>query len=95
MRLAEERGKLAAFTETGTEGIPDSTCWNDRLPPTLKTNSTTRQLAYVLLWRNANHRRKPGHHFVPYPGHPSAEDFLRFRNDPFTAFEEDLPDLYE
>lgn len=95
VRLAEERGKLAAFTETGTEGIPDSTWWTDRLLPTLKADSTTRQLAYVLLWRNANHRRKPGHHFAPYPGHPSAEDFARFRNDPFTAFGEDLPGLYE
>jgi mannan endo-1,4-beta-mannosidase len=95
VQLAKERGKVAAFTETGVEGIPDSTWWTDRLLPTLKTDSTTRKLAYVLVWRNANERRKPGHHFAPYPGHASADDFVRFYMDPFTSFEEDLPDLYE
>lgn len=95
VRLAEERGKVAAFTETGVEGIPDSTWWTDRLLPTLNADSTTRKLAYVLVWRNANERHKPGHHFAPYPGHASANDFVRFYLDPFTYFGEDLPDLYE
>jgi len=95
VRLAEERGKVAAFTETGVEGIPDSTWWTDRLLPTLRADATTRKLAYVLVWRNANERRKPGHHFAPYPGHASSADFLRFHQDPFTFFEDDLPDLYE
>lgn len=95
VRLAEERGKIAAFTETGMEGIPDSTWWTDRLLPTLTEDSTTRNLAYVLVWRNENERKKPGHYFAPYPGHSSAENFVRFYEDPFTLFEEDLPDLYE
>lgn len=95
VQLAEERDKLAAFTETGAEGIPDSTWWTDRLLPTLKTDPTTRRLAYVLVWRNANDETNPGHFFAPYPGHPSADDFVHFRNDPFTLFEKNLPDLYE
>lgn len=95
VQLAEERGKIAAFTETGTEGIPDSTWWTDRLLPVLKADSTTRKLAYMLVWRNENERKKPGHYFAPYPGHPSADDFVRFYEDPFTLFEDDLPDLYD
>ncbi len=94
-RLAEDRGKLATFTETGVEGIPDSMWWTDRLLPVLKADSTTQQLAYVLVWRNENERKKPGHYFAPYPGHPSADNFVRFYEDPFTLFEDDLPDLYD
>jgi len=95
VQLAEERGKIAAFTETGDEGIPDSTWWTDRLLPVLKADSTTRKLAYVHIWRNENERKKPGHYYAPYPGHPSADDFVRFYEDPFTLFEDDLPDLYD
>jgi hypothetical protein len=95
VQLAEERGKVAAFTETGDEGIPDSTWWTDRLLPVLKADSTTRKLAYVLVWRNENERKKPGHYYAPYPGHPSADDFVRFYEDPFTLFEDGLPDLYD
>jgi mannan endo-1,4-beta-mannosidase len=61
----------------------------------LKADSTTRKLAYMLVWRNENERKKPGHYFAPYPGHPSADDFVRFYEDPFTLFEDDLPDLYD
>jgi len=95
VQLAEERGKIAAFTETGDEGIPDSTWWTDRLLPVLKADSTTRKLAYVHVWRNENERKKPGHYYAPYPGHPSADDFVRFYEDPYTLFEDDLPDLYD
>ncbi len=95
VKLAEERNKVAAFTETGYEGIADSTWWTDRLLPVLKSDSTTRQLAYVLVWRNENERKKPGHYFAPYLGHPSTDNFVRFYEDPFTLFVDDLPDLYD
>jgi len=95
VQLAEEREKVAAFTETGYEGIADSTWWTDRLLPVLKADSTTRKLAYMLVWRNENERKKSGHYFAPYSGHPSADDFIRFYEDPSTLFEDDLPDLYD
>lgn len=94
-READARGKIPAFTETGFEGIPDSTWWTDRLLRALKTDSLTRQTAYVLVWRNANRERYPGHHFAPYPGHASADNFVRFREDSLVRFEDDLPDLYD
>jgi hypothetical protein len=93
--LAERKNKLAAFTETGYEGIPDSTWWTDRLLPVLNADETTRRLAWVLVWRNAYHENKPGHFFAPYPGHPSADDFEAFRDDPLILFEKGLPALYE
>jgi hypothetical protein len=95
VQLAEEREKVAAFTETGYEGIADATWWTDRLLPVLKADSTTRKLAYMLVWRNENERKKSGHYFAPYSGHPSADDFIRFYEDPSTLFEDDLPDLYD
>lgn len=95
VREANRRGKIAAFTETGYEGIPDSTWWTDRVLPALTADSTTRDLAYMLVWRNERNWRIPGHHFAPFPGHGSAEDFVRFYEHPLTVFDDDSPDLYQ
>lgn len=92
VRMARARGKLAALTETGYEAIPDSTWWTGKLLRALDHDDTTRQIIYVLTWRNAYNR--PGHYFAPYPGHPSAEDFRRFKAHPLIYFEDELPDLY-
>jgi mannan endo-1,4-beta-mannosidase len=92
---AERRGKLPALTETGYEGIPDSTWWTRVLLPAVRDDAVARRIAWVLVWRNAtkdaNH---PRHHYAPYAGHASAADFRRFREDPFVLFESELPDLY-
>lgn len=95
-RVAQNRDKVVAFTETGVEEIPDSTWWTGTLLPALKTDSLTRRIAYVHFWRNANHDIDvPDHYFVPYPGHPSADNFAAFRDDPLIYFEDDLPALYD
>lgn len=94
VREAERRGKIPALTETGFEGIPDSTWWTDRALPALQGEPTP-QLAYMLVWRNAPERRYPGHHFAPYPGHSSAENFEHFYEHPLTVFEDEVPNLYE
>lgn len=87
---ARKVGKLAAFTETGLESIPDTTWWTTTLLKALKTEKI--QLAYVLVWRNDI--RSPTHYYAPYPGQASAPDFIRFYQDPYTLFESDLPNLY-
>ncbi len=93
--MAEARGKLAALTETGVETVPDSTWWTNVLLPALKADSMGRRVVYVLVWRNANPAfDRPDHFYAPYPGHPSAPDFVRFKEDPFVLFEDELPDLY-
>lgn len=90
VRLARQRNKVAAFTETGANGIPMSTWWTDRLLRGLAEDEETRGVAWVLVWRNFNE----GHHFAPYPGHSSADDFVRFYQSDLILLEDELPDLY-
>ncbi|MEZ0611812.1 glycoside hydrolase family 26 protein [Fibrella sp. WM1] len=88
--FAAKNGKLAAFTETGLESIPDTTWWTNTLLKSLKAEKL--KLAYVLVWRNDT--RSPTHYYAPYPGQASVPDFMRFYQDPYTLFETDLPKLY-
>ncbi len=93
--LADARRKLAALTETGVESVPDSLWWTGTLLPALASDSLTRRVAWISLWRNAPRSAAlPHHFFAPYAGQASAPDFARFRRDPLMAFEGDVPDLY-
>jgi mannan endo-1,4-beta-mannosidase len=87
--LAKQKNKVAAFTETGLEGVTQADWYSQRILEPLKANPNI-QLAYVMVWRNANNK----HHYAPYPGHPSVPDFLKFYNDAHTLFESDLSNLY-
>jgi len=88
---ALKTGKLAAFTETGLESIPDTTWWTEVLLKALKAEKV--QLCYVLVWRNDI--KSPTHFYAPFPGQVSEADFLKFYNDPYTLFEKDLKNIYE
>lgn len=88
--LARERHKIAALTETGRETIDIHDWFTRILLNPIKSDSTAKNLTYAAVWRNAH----AGHHYAPYPGHPSVPDFLKFFDDPFTLFESDLPDMY-
>lgn len=88
---AKKTGKLAAFTETGLESIPNSTWWTESLLKILKSDKL--ELCYVLVWRNDIN--SPTHYYAPFPGHSSVPDFLKFYNDPFTLFEKDLKNIYK
>lgn len=91
---AAQRGKLAAFTETGPQagwrqnGRPDY--FTGELLPLLRDDPALRGLAYVLFWQNSSEEQ----HWIPLPGESGAEDFKKFHADPFTFFERDLPPLY-
>ncbi len=87
---ALKKGKLAAFTETGLESIPNPEWWTGTLLKALKTEGL--RLCYVLVWRNDV--RSPIHYYAPYPGQASADDFIRFYKDGFTVFEKELNGLY-
>ena len=86
--VAKQHHKAAALTETGFECIKTDDWWTATLAPVLSRHP----LSYVLVWRNAHD--KPGHFFAPYPGHPSASDFVRFYNAPETLFLRDVNALY-
>jgi mannan endo-1,4-beta-mannosidase len=88
---AKKKGKLAAFTETGLESIPNKTWWTETLLKALQTEGL--QLSYVLVWRNDT--RSPTHFYAPFPGQVSEPDFIKFYNDPFTLFEKDLKKVYK
>ena len=87
---AKKSGKVAAFTETGLESIPNPTWWTETLLKTLKSPGL--ELGYVLVWRNDQH--SPTHFYAPFPGQVSVPDFQKFYDDPFTVFEKDLKHIY-
>lgn len=87
---ALKAGKLAAFTETGLESIPNPTWWTNTLLKVMKAHKMN--LCYVLVWRNDT--RSPTHFYAPFPGQVSVPDFLTFYNDPYTLFENDLKKVY-
>ena len=89
--FAKKTGKLAAFTETGLESIPNPTWWTETLLKVMKTGNM--HLAYVLVWRNDT--KSATHYYAPYPGHSSVPDFMKFFHDPYTLFEVDLKHIYE
>ncbi|MBS7256749.1 glycoside hydrolase family 26 protein [Flavobacterium branchiicola] len=89
--LAIQRKKLAAFTETGLESIPNKTWWTDVLLKTLKSEQL--ELAYVLVWRND--ATSATHFYAPFPGQVSTLDFIKFYDDPFTLFENNLDNIYK
>ena len=95
VKMADARDKLAAFTETGMENLPDPQWFTDVVLDAILYNEYTRRISWFLVWRNANHKRENRDHFyAPFPGHPAAENFIKFRNHPFVWFEDDLPCLY-
>lgn len=87
--LSAARGKLVAISETGVETIPDEGWFTGVVLPTLRTNASTRKTAWILFWRNG----RPDHFYAPYPGHPSAPDFIEFLNDSLMLSLSELPDL--
>ncbi len=95
VEMAEARGKLAALTETGSEGIKHKEWWTKRLLRAITRDPVSRRISYAMVWRNANQKNQPGHHYAPYAGHPSAPDFIRFYEHPFVLFGDTLPELYK
>ena len=73
---AKKRGKLAAFTETGSETIPVANWYTEVLLPNIQDLG----IAYVCVWRNAMDEMKPNHFYAPYPGHPAEADFKKFHD---------------
>lgn len=89
--IAIKKNKLAAFTETVLESIPNPTWWTETLLKTLKSDNL--QLAYVLVWRND--ATSPTHYYAPFPGQISVPDFMNFYKDSFTLFENNLENIYQ
>jgi mannan endo-1,4-beta-mannosidase len=89
--IATHREKPFAPTETGVVTIPDSTWFTGVVFPVIRADFSTRKTCRVLFWRTG----RPGHFFAPFPGHPGAPDFIRFREDESTWFLSDLQTPYK
>ncbi|MBD0404230.1 glycoside hydrolase family 26 protein [Flammeovirga sp. EKP202] len=90
-KLADQKGKVCAFTETGIEAMVDDHFFTKKLLPMLNHNEWTRKAAYVMVWRNANYEKEQRDHFyAPYKGHSSAPDFKKFTEDESILLESDL-----
>lgn len=87
--LAKEKKKVAALTETGQESLTNANWFTQTILTPLKQNPDIK-LSFFMVWRNANTK----HHYAPYPGHPSVDDFVVFYKDPLTLFEGDIQNLY-
>ena len=93
--IAQEKNKLAALSEGGSDGIANPQFWTDVLLAAMQHDELTRQIAYVVVWRNANKAIEERDHFyAPYPGHPSAENFREFYNSPYVLFNDGLHNIY-
>lgn len=85
-RMADEREKIAALTETGVDEVRIENWWSEYLLPALARSKQTQKIAWVLTWRNASKT----HFFVPYDGHPEAEDFRKFAESGLIQFEKQV-----
>lgn len=93
-RIADERGKVSALTETGFETIPDSVWWTKTLLGHIESNLESSRIAYLLVWRNAWTGQRPNHFYAPYPGHHSAPDFVEFSQSPRIVLNNRMPSMY-
>jgi len=84
--IAKEKSKIPALTEFGGN-LSDSTWWTGVLLKGIGNH----KISYVLGWRNAGW--KAGGEFegyVPYKGHLTNKDFIRFYEMENTLFEKDV-----
>lgn len=89
---AKRKNKIAALTETGSEGIQNSQYWTNGFLNPLKNNRSLRGLSYVMFWRNAGDGGDDhDHYYVPFPGERSVDNFNLMAQDPFVYFTENLP----
>jgi mannan endo-1,4-beta-mannosidase len=88
--LGRAKSKLITISETGVETIPDATWFTKVVLPTLKTNDATMKASWILFWRNG----RPDHFYGPHPAHPSAGDFVKFKEDTVTLFLSDTEGIY-
>jgi mannan endo-1,4-beta-mannosidase len=75
--LAKEKGKISAFTETGSDQLKIDNWYTSNLLQVLNASEKTRCISYVMVWRN----RDTDHFYVPWTEHEQAEDFRTFVND--------------
>ncbi len=90
VEIADEKGKVAALTETGLEGVPEADWWTKKFLYALTSDPVASRIAWAMVWRNST----ATHHYAPYPDQVSAADFKKFSAVPEILFLEELPKVY-
>ncbi|WP_165043249.1 glycoside hydrolase family 26 protein [Dysgonomonas sp. ZJ709] len=83
---AAKADKIATIGETGMESIPDSTYFTQVVYPIISKY----RISWILFWRNAWEKDKPNHFYVPFEGHPAANDFREFVAKPNILMNNDI-----
>lgn len=83
---AAQSGKLPVIGETGEESVWDSTYFTNIVYPIISNYKP----GWILFWRNAWEADKPDHYYLPYPGHPSENDFRQFVDKPLILMNKDI-----
>jgi hypothetical protein len=83
--IADQHKKIPALTEFGFANVPDSAWWTSALLKAIRPH----KISYALAWRNAGARGETDYYF-PYKGQISAQDFIRFFNDPKILSQKDI-----
>lgn len=84
--IAKDKNKIAALTEFGGN-LKDSNWWTG----TFLKGIGAYKISYVLGWRNAGWKQGGEfEYYVPYKGHASNEDFIRFYQADKTLFQKDV-----
>ena len=81
-KIAKQKNKLYAFTETGLESLQTEKWFTEVLYPTIERSG----ISWVLTWRNYDTK----HHYMPYKGQLNEEDFIQFEKLPETLFLKDI-----
>lgn len=104
-RVAERKGKIAAFSEFGysPEGMKqtgNTLDWYTKLFNTIKADPDARKIAFMQTWANFGW---PNNMFVPYKDihgelggdHDLLPDFQTFYEDEYSAFRDDVKGFYD
>jgi mannan endo-1,4-beta-mannosidase len=91
--LAEEHGKVPAFTEFGESGEEgrDLTWFTDLLAA-IEADPKARKVTHMLTWANFGGSNRA---YVPFPGHAMEPDFVDFHADPYSLFASDLDGVFD
>ncbi|MGY5765533.1 glycosyl hydrolase [Brachybacterium sp. DNPG3] len=96
--LAEERGKVSAYTEFGQSGAEDTDpTWFTDLLAAIDADERARRSVFLLTWADWGGDNRA---YIPYPAsderaeHPQHADFVAFAEDPRTIFAADLADPF-
>ncbi|WP_062545609.1 glycoside hydrolase family 26 protein [Rufibacter tibetensis] len=83
---AIRNNKVAAFTETGLDKIPQADWFTNMLLPALRNQPV--EIAYFMLWSNTTDM-----YWTPYQGHPAETDFLNFKGNPYIVFADEVQEI--